>query len=96
VLFRSVLIVKILSFPVVLVGAGLLIAAPALAQTKPDHQAKPNHAKSAQMTSKQRTEGGSASSMTSDPSQGATKQHTDGGPSDGGFYTGPASKAVPK
>jgi hypothetical protein len=97
--------VKILSFSAVLVGAGLLIAAPAFAQTKPDHQTKPDQMKSAQATSKQKTDGGPsdggfntgpASGATSGPSQGANKQHTDGGPSDGGFYTGPASKAIPK
>jgi hypothetical protein len=90
--------VKILSLSVVLVGAGLLVAAPALAQSTPDQM------KSAQ-AAKQKTDGGPsdggfntgpASGATSGPSQGANKQHTDGGPSDGGFYTGPASKAIPK
>ena len=90
---------KLLSLSAVMVGAGLLVAGPVIAQTSSD-TAKPT-----QQASKQKTDGGPsdggfntgpASGATSGPSGGANKQHTDGGPSDGGFYTGPASKAVPK
>jgi hypothetical protein len=82
---------KILSFSAALFGAGLLIAAPAFAQTKPEHGKK-----SAQTTSEQRSHSGSAGGATAGSPQDAKKQRTDGGPSDGGFYTGPASGAVPK
>ncbi len=78
---------KILAISAVALAAGLLIAAPSYAQTTP-----PKVDQSAQ---KQKTDGDSPTVVG--PGSGAYKQRTEGeGPSDGGFNTGPGSKATPK
>ena len=86
---------KILNFSVIAMAAGLLVAAPAFAQTTPQKQ--PTDGSSitttgpASAASKHRTE--SDGITTTGPASGASKQRTE---SDGITTTGPASGASKK
>ena len=90
---------KLLNLSVIAMAAGLLVAAPAFAQTPtPDTHAaaqkqhtqndNPTTVGSASKVSKQRTDGDSPTTVG--PASGASKQRTDG---DGPSTVGPASGA---